>query len=212
MASSAIISQLTTFQIGTGTGGAKTITGITQANPCVVTSTAHGLSRGDVVTFSSIAGMTQLNAQTAIVQYTTVNTLVLANVDSTGYTAYTSGGSATPQTFTAIANIKSFSGFDGAAADIETSNLMSTAKEYLVGLQDMGSMTLELDLDTTDLGQQALLTAQTSQAKKSFKLTLPNNAVASFSGFSKKVGTAGGVDQAIKRSVEIKITGAVTWS
>lgn len=76
---------------------AKTITAATQANPCVVTSAAHGYSIGNWVFISGIVGMTQLNGRYFIITATTTNTFTLANlnnvaINSTGYTAYTSGG------------------------------------------------------------------------------------------------------------------------
>ncbi len=37
---------------------AKTITGITKANPAVVTAPAHGFSNGDRVILQSVGGMT----------------------------------------------------------------------------------------------------------------------------------------------------------
>lgn len=78
---------------------AKTITGITQANPGVVTSTAHGYSNGDVVDISGVVGMTQVNGKRYIVAGVTANTFQLTteaggNVNTTSYTAYSSGGSA----------------------------------------------------------------------------------------------------------------------
>jgi HK97 family phage major capsid protein len=40
-------------------------------------------------------------------------------VDATGFTTYTSGGTATPVQWTKISNVKSYSGFDGSASEIE---------------------------------------------------------------------------------------------
>lgn len=75
---------------------AKTITGITAANPAVVTSNSHGYSNGDHIYLSDISGMTELNSETR--RYTvanqTANTFELSGINSTSYTAYTSGGSA----------------------------------------------------------------------------------------------------------------------
>lgn len=76
-----------------------TISGATQANPCVITDNAHGYSTGDWVFISGIVGMTQLNGRYFIVGTTTTNTYQLktlnnTNLDSTGYTAYSSGGTA----------------------------------------------------------------------------------------------------------------------
>ena len=42
----------------------KTITGITNANPGVVTATSHGYSNGDFVILSSLAGITEVNGIT----------------------------------------------------------------------------------------------------------------------------------------------------
>jgi hypothetical protein len=72
-----------------------TITGATQANPCVITSPAHGLTNGDEVFIDNVGGMTQLNGNKYIVNVITANDFELVGVDSTAYTAYTSGGDLT---------------------------------------------------------------------------------------------------------------------
>ena len=41
----------------------KTISGATQANPCVVTATSHGFSNGDEIYIASVVGMTELNGK-----------------------------------------------------------------------------------------------------------------------------------------------------
>ncbi len=73
------------------------ITAATQANPCVVTATSHGLDNGDRVIIESVAGMTELNyagleAKIYTVANITANTVELSGINSTGYGAYTSGG------------------------------------------------------------------------------------------------------------------------
>lgn len=114
--------------------------------------------------------------------------------------------------YTPIANVKSFSGFDGSSSEIDVTNLSSTAKEYRLGLEDNGQFTMELDRDFSDAGQTALLAARDSQAAKQFKLLLPNGENATFTGYVKKFGVGGGVDQIVKGSVDIRISGPVTWS
>src|SRR5271166_3679415 len=76
-----------------------TITGATQANPCVVTDVAHGYSTGDWVFISGVVGMTQLNGNYYQITRLTANTYSLQdlngnNIDSTAYTAYSSAGTA----------------------------------------------------------------------------------------------------------------------
>ena len=81
------------------TEGDKTITGITQANPAVVTSSSHGYSNGDFVTITNVVGMTEVNGKTFKVADKTTNTFELQDVDgndinSSSYTTYSSAGTA----------------------------------------------------------------------------------------------------------------------
>lgn len=68
------------------------ITGATQANPCEITSASHGLSTGDEVQIYDVGGMTELNGFVFTITVTGTNTFTLDGIDSTSYTAYTSGG------------------------------------------------------------------------------------------------------------------------
>jgi hypothetical protein len=77
--------------------GDKTITGITQANPAVVTATSHGYENGDEVLISGVSGMTEVNGKRFLVADKTTNTFELqdkdgVDINSTGFTAYSSGG------------------------------------------------------------------------------------------------------------------------
>ncbi|CAB4213458.1 Ubiquitin-activating enzyme E1, FCCH domain containing protein [uncultured Caudovirales phage] len=73
---------------------AKTITGITKANPGVVTSASHGYSNGDLVVLGAISGMTELNGKEVTVANVATNTFELSGVNTTSYGTYTSGGTA----------------------------------------------------------------------------------------------------------------------
>ena len=73
---------------------AKTISGITAANPAVVTATSHGYSDGDDVWIADVVGMTRLNGRRFTVANKTTNTFELTDENSTSYTAWSSGGTA----------------------------------------------------------------------------------------------------------------------
>lgn len=111
----------------------------------------------------------------------------------------------------AIANLISFSGLDGEATEIDRTNMSSTAKEKLIGLQDFGNFTFEMDPDYTDTGQNTLRSAQGSGSTKAFLLTLPNGVTLAFSGFVRNASSiTGGVDAKLGGNVAISIDGAVT--
>ena len=76
------------------------ITGATQANPCVITSNGHGLVNGDIVHLNGFSGgMTDLNDLQFEVAGKTTNTFQLSGIDSTGFSAYSSGGKFTTVKF-----------------------------------------------------------------------------------------------------------------
>lgn len=81
----------TQFQQGGGST-TGTITGATNANPCSITSVAHNLTTGAVITITGVVGMTQLNGNSYTITVVDANTFTL-NVDSTAFGTYTSGGS-----------------------------------------------------------------------------------------------------------------------
>jgi len=75
------------------------ISAITQETTAEVTTAAnHGFENGDIVKFASIVGMTELNGTTKTVANKTDNTFELSGTDSTGFTPYGSGGTATTAT------------------------------------------------------------------------------------------------------------------
>jgi hypothetical protein len=73
---------------------ATAITGATNANPAVLTTTG-GFIRGQKISISGVVGMTQLNGNTYTVLSNTATTVTI-NVDSTLFGVYISGGVATP--------------------------------------------------------------------------------------------------------------------
>lgn len=73
---------------------AKIITGITKADPAVVTSNAHGYSNGNIVFIADVVGMTEVNKKNFTVRNVTANTFELEGYDSTDNDTYSSGGTA----------------------------------------------------------------------------------------------------------------------
>lgn len=96
------------------------ITGVTKAAAGVVTIAGHGYSTYDKIYVDSIVGMTELNARFFWVEKIDANTFYLTDelknrVDTSGYTAYTSGGTSEyiHGIFTKIGDFPTAGGFYG---------------------------------------------------------------------------------------------------
>jgi hypothetical protein len=73
---------------------AKSITAITKANPGQVTATAHGFATGDKIYISGVSGMTQVNNLYFTITLVDADNFTIG-VNTSGYSTYTSGGTAT---------------------------------------------------------------------------------------------------------------------
>ena len=69
----------------------RPVTGITRANPAVVTSVAHGYKSGQRLKLFISAGMTQLNDTFVTVANATADAFALSGVDSSGYSSFGPG-------------------------------------------------------------------------------------------------------------------------
>ncbi len=210
---SGISAQGSKVEVGTGSGAAKNISAISAGFPAIVTSAAHGLNNGDVVDLASIVGTVAagLNGTKRVISNKTANTFALLDFDATGL-AYTSGGTATPVEYTKVGGLKTFDGFDGAADELDTTDLDSTAKEFIPGLRDEGKFGFEAKVLKADAGQQALRAARAGGTIVPIKLTLPDTSVASFNVFVKTMPASGGVNAVLMGKIETRITGPVVWS
>jgi uncharacterized protein (TIGR02217 family) len=93
-------SEITAFSVDTTTGQVtlsanktRSITAITQATSAVLTVGSHTFVVGDSVHVSGVSGMTQINGRRAAVTGFDATTITVA-INSTGFSAYTSGGTA----------------------------------------------------------------------------------------------------------------------
>src|SRR6185436_2743876 len=127
------ISVLTDFHFDSPS---DTITGITKANPAVVTSANHGRSDGDVVRINQVAGMTEVNDGVYIINVLTSSTFELVDTDSTGWSTYTSGGKIDVGAFYNFCELTGYNRAGGTSPEIDADSLCSTAKEYEIGLPD----------------------------------------------------------------------------
>ena len=111
----------------------------------------------------------------------------------------------------AVGAVTNLVGFDGTATEIDVTNLQSTAKEFLIGLQDFGNVTLSIWL-VSDTGQTKLRSLKTAAAAAAYTISLSDGSVAAFAALCKQFSfDAGGPDSAVKGNVTLRVTGAPAW-
>lgn len=166
------------FAIASSYGSALTVSAATNANPCVMTSTAHGLTNGDYVEVTA-GGWTRLNARILRVSGITANTFELEGYDASSTTTHPAGtGTGSVRKITAWTQIsqvlststsggeQQFATYQFIEADIETR--IPTTKAA-------GGLDMEVADDPTLAGYIAALAANNDRAARAIRVTLANS-------------------------------------
>ncbi len=192
------------------TGGSPLldITGITSANPPVVTVTGHGLSDGDVVKITEVVGMTEVNSGVYIVDVVNSSTFSLRDTDASGYGTYSSGGKINPGTFSNLCELTAYARNGGTSPEIPATSWCSTAQEFEIGLPDFGTTQLSFNFAPATTVQAALHTFYLSGDTLGIKVVLPGTA-GSFTqlGHVQQESESGSVNGIWTASATIRNTG-----
>ena len=219
MSSSAISAQGSSFGIASATAPAPVsvasvtvTTSATGTTTLVTTSAAHGYQDGALVTFSAMAGTgaATLNGNSYNISVTGATTFTI-QVNTFGLVFTAATGSTQAVAYLMVANFRTYNGLDGQASEIDVTNMASLAKEVRLGLVDFGQLQIEVDHNLADPGQARVQQLYLSGALTNFLLALPNGDTAGFQGFVRKFSIQGGVDQVVKRQLDVRISGPVTW-
>ncbi len=122
------------------------------------------------------------------------------------------GNGASPEVFSAISEIKTFTGPGGSAAVIDVTDLSSAAKEKRMGLADEGQLSFTINYIPSDTEHAALRTARATRVETNFQLVFTDASPSTtwdFSGFVTNFAVSGSVDGVIEAQVTIEITGAI---
>jgi len=167
----AYIATNVTVAVQSTVGTALTVTGVTLANPGVATSTGHGLANGDIVYFTVTAGMVELNGQAVRVANVATDTFELESLDTTDYTAWSTGTATEVTAFETLGSAQSISMPDPTPEKIDITTLIDSSKQYVFGLPDApdGSISGLYDPLSTAVG--LIKTATKSNAAMVFKIT-----------------------------------------
>jgi len=135
----------------------------------------------------------------------------MASIETQG-TIISRGDGGGPEVFNSIGEIISFQGPGGSASVIDTTHLLSAAKEKRMGLMDEGQFTFEANLDTADTEQTGLRADRAARTLRNFQIALNDvaNTVISFSAYVLSFSVQGGVDDKVGASVTLEISGPVT--
>lgn len=224
MTSTAISAQGSTLGIATATPPAtSSVSSVTVSaaaptpavpgTTLVTTTAAHGMADGAQVTFAAMAGTgaTTLNGNTYAISVVSPTTFTI-QVNTFGLVFTAATGTIQGTTYANLGNFKTYNGLDGQASEIDVTNLQSLAKEIRLGLVDFGQIQIECDHNLQDAGQARVQQQYLSGAITPFILSLPNGDTASFNAFVRKFSMQGGVDQVVKRQLDLRISGPVVWA
>lgn len=114
-------------------------------------------------------------------------------------------------TFHEIGGIKSFNFAEGEPTENDESVLTSTSKEYSLSLPDSGQITGTLQYNRSDSGQAEMHAAKAASEERNFRMTLPDDEIATFVGLVKNIPFSGNVGQSLEGQYTIRITGDVAW-
>lgn len=195
----------TTFQVLTEYDPTTEITAITNANPAVVTLDGT-FAIGDVVKINDVVGMEEINGSIYVVQEVGAGTVTLADVDSTNWGVYASGGTSAKGQYSGSCEVTSYTGDSGTTTETSTETNCGRAIDF--GATDPGSVSIAYNYATNSF-QDALSESRKSGEQTALKTTLPNGGgVIHDVGVVTQIGnasTAGGVwtgSATIRRTVE----------
>lgn len=106
----------------------------------------------------------------------------------------------------------------GQASKIDVTTLLSTAKEYRMGLQDWGDFTLNFVWNLDDDGQAEMMAAKDAQSAREMVITLPvtdpavTKNVFTFNALILQMQADINADGVVQGTATIAITGEPVWS
>lgn len=171
-------------EIGTTEGTPINITAITQANPGVATSTAHGQTDGTIGYLTSVEGMVQLEGQAARVANGATNTFELEDIETTDYPAFSGTTVFTPISgWSTLGRITGWNQAEGGSDVQDDTVLLDVVKQEVQGLLNAQTLTFNLkSMTISDTGMAALRRAARRQTYLVFRITLHDGNIRFFRG------------------------------
>jgi len=135
----------------------------------------------------------------------------MAAIDGHGATLVYGTAGGTPST--SFGEVLSIGGPNLSRPMIETTNMDSTAREYIAGgFYDAGTVDIELQYDPGNTGHDAMTSAITAGTEHSFKITWSDTSTASFDGFVESFSVTAEMEDRLTASMSIRTNGTLTLS
>lgn len=134
--------------------------------------------------------------------------------ESQGIISYISTTTA-ESTNTILGEVVGFNGPSLSANVIDVTNLVSTAKEKLIGVYDGGQITLNVNMVVTDAGQTKAREMMAARTKGNLMLQLATAATTqkfALKGYISGLTVTGSVDNKLAGDITFAISGGVSWS
>ena len=129
-------------------------------------------------------------------------------------TVFSRGDAASPEVFTAVGDVVSIAGPAIVKDEIEVTALDSAAKEFIGALDDPGEITLELNWNPQDSEHVNLRTDAEGSTVRNYRVVWSDlsSTQVTFAAEVMEFSLNTEANDAVKGSVRLKISGALTWA
>lgn len=171
-----------TVHIGSAYGSDLTVTAATNANPCVMTSTAHGLANGDYVVVTS--GWTRTTDRVFRVANVAANTFELEGHDTSDTNVYAAGsgiGSVKEvTTWTQLSQVLNITSQGGEQQYATYQPLEGDREVRIPTIKSGGGLDMEVGDDPTLAGFVAAMAANDDREARAVRITAANSSKSLF--------------------------------
>lgn len=133
-------------------------------------------------------------------------------VYTAGSTLARGTGSGSPETFETVLGIQDIKLPSPSSTEIDTTDLASTAKEFLLGLSDFGEVSFNGKFLPTSAVQQQLIADQLARDLHNWKVTMSDGTTCEFSATVKMLDFTGAVDDIYKWTITLRCSGEPSWT
>jgi hypothetical protein len=174
-----------TLALATAYGSDLTVSALTNANPAVATSTAHGLTNGDFVVVTS--GWSRLDGRVLRVSGVSTNAFSLEGFDTSSTSIYPSGsGIGTVKKVTTWQQITQVLDLQTNGGDLQFTTYAFLENDYETQLPTVAapqSLAITIADDASLAGYVAIKAAAEARALRALKLTFPSGSLALYNGY-----------------------------